>query len=115
VTPTVTKVAAGAVEHLRFSVVAGIPSALTQLADAGIEVVGLAGEARQSLYGLDLADTPIALVVGSEDKGLAVLSRKRCTQLASIPHVGAIESLNASVAGAVAIFEVARQRATRSG
>ncbi len=113
VTPTVTKVAAGAVEYLRFSLVAGIPTALDQLSKAGIEVVGLAGEARQSLFDLPINDTPIALVVGSEEKGLAQLSRKRCTQLASIPHVGALESLNASVAGAVAIFEVARQRATR--
>ena len=113
ITPTVTKVAAGAVEYLRFALVAGIPTAIDQMSRAGIEVVGLAGEARQSLYGLAIADTPIALVVGSEEKGLAQLSRKRCTQLASIPHMGSVESLNASVAGAVAIFEVARQRSTR--
>jgi len=113
VTPTVTKVAAGAIEHLEFSMVAGIPTALDQLTKAGIEVVGLAGEANTSLYDLDLRDVPVALVVGSEEKGLAALSRKRCSKLAAIPHVGSLESLNASVAGAVAIFEVARQRATR--
>jgi 23S rRNA (guanosine2251-2'-O)-methyltransferase len=113
VTPTVTKVAAGAIEYLRFSMVAGIPSALAELGQAGVEVVGLAGEARRSLYSLEASELPLALVVGSEEKGMAALSRKRCTQLVSIPHAGTVSSLNASVAGAVAIFEVARQRATR--
>ena len=110
VTPTVTKVAAGAIEYLRFSMVPGIPMALDQLSKAGIEVVGLASEASRSLYDVAAKDLPIALVVGSEEKGLAALSRKRCSSLASIPHVGSLDSLNASVAGAVAIFEVARQR-----
>lgn len=110
VSPTVTKVAAGAIEHLNFCSVAGIPSVLEQLAKAGVEVVGLAGEAKRSLFSLDLRDRPVALVVGSEDRGLASLSRKRCTELASIPQAGNTESLNASVAGGIAIYEVARQR-----
>ena len=110
VSPTVTKVAAGAIEHLNFCSVAGVPSVLERLAKSGVEVVGLAGEAQRSLFSLDLRDRPVALVVGSEDKGLASLSRKRCTELASIPQAGKTESLNASVAGAVAIYEVARQR-----
>jgi len=110
VTPTVTKVAAGAIEHLDFCSVPGIPSALERLTKSGVEVVGLAGEAKRSLFSLDLRDRPVALVVGSEDRGLAALSRKRCTELASIPQAGRTESLNASVAGAVAIYEVARQR-----
>ena len=110
VSPTVTKVAAGAIEHLNFCSVAGVPSVLERLAKSGVEVVGLAGEAKRSLFSLDLRDRPVALVVGSEDKGLASLSRKRCTELASIPQAGKTESLNASVAGAVAIYEVARQR-----
>ena len=113
VTPTVTKVATGAIEYLTFSMVPGIPTALDQLVKAGIEVVGLAGEAKQSLYELPLRDVPLAIVVGSEEKGLAQLSRKRCSRLASIPHLGSIESLNASVAGGVALFEAARQRAIR--
>lgn len=110
VSPTVAKVAAGAIEHLRFASVPGIPSALDRLAKAGVEVVGLAGESKRSLYDLSLGDRPVALVVGSEEKGLAALSRRRCTVLASIPQAGSIESLNASVAGGVAMFEVARQR-----
>jgi 23S rRNA (guanosine2251-2'-O)-methyltransferase len=113
VTPTVSKVAAGAIEHLAFASVAGIPSALDRLAKAGVSVIGLAGEATGSIYDLELSDRPVALVIGSEEKGLAALSRRRCTSLAAIPQAGSIESLNASVAGAVAMFEVARQR-TRS-
>jgi 23S rRNA (guanosine2251-2'-O)-methyltransferase len=110
VSPTVAKVAAGAIEHLRFCSVSGVPSALERLTKAGVTVIGLAGEAKPSLYALDVHDKPVALVIGSEDKGLAALSRKRCTTLAAIPQLGAIESLNASVAGAVAMFELARQR-----
>lgn len=111
-TPAATKSAAGAIEHLRFSAVAGIPTALRDLDRAGVATVGLAPEARTSLYDLDLRRGPVAIVVGGEDRGLGRLTRERCTELASIPQLGAIESLNASVAGAVACFEVARQRVT---
>jgi len=110
ITPTVAKVAAGAIEHLTFATVPGIPTALDQLAKAGVEVIGLAGEASKDLYDIDVSSRPVAIVVGSEERGLAALSRKRCTELASIPQLGKVESLNASVAGAVALFEVARQR-----
>jgi 23S rRNA (guanosine2251-2'-O)-methyltransferase len=72
--------------------------------------IGLAGEAEQSLYALPLGDGPIALVVGSEEKGLAPLVRRRCDAVVSIPQHGALPSLNVGVAGAVAAFEVARQR-----
>jgi len=110
VTPTVAKVAAGAIEHLKFASVPGIPMALDRMTKAGVLVVGLAGESTSSIYDLNAADVPVAIVVGSEERGLAALSRKRCSTLASIPQLGSIESLNASVAGAVALFEVARQR-----
>jgi 23S rRNA (guanosine2251-2'-O)-methyltransferase len=111
---TVTKTAAGAIEHLSFAVVGGIPTALQELGDLGVWSIGLAGEADQSLYDLPLGDGPVALVVGSEEKGLAPLVRRRCDALAAIPQHGALPSLNVGVAGAVACFEVARQRATRS-
>ena len=114
--PTVTKTAAGAVEHLRFAAVGGIPAALEVLRDLGVWSIGLAGEAEQSLYDLPLGAGPVALVVGSEEKGLAPLVRRRCDALARIPQHGALPSLNVGVAGAVACFEVARQRAlARSG
>jgi len=112
--PTVTKTAAGAIEHLPFAVVGGVPAALSELRDLGVWSIGLAGEADQSLYDLPLGDGPVALVVGSEEKGLAPLVRKRCDAVAAIPQHGTLPSLNVGVAGAVACFEVARQRSARS-
>jgi 23S rRNA (guanosine2251-2'-O)-methyltransferase len=108
--PTVAKTAAGAIEHLGFAVVGGIPAALSLMTDLGVWSVGLAGESSQSLYDLPLGDGPIALVVGSEEKGLAPLVRRRCDAVVSIPQHGSLPSLNVGVAGAVAAFEVARQR-----
>jgi 23S rRNA (guanosine2251-2'-O)-methyltransferase len=109
--PTVAKVAAGAIEHLGFAVVGGIPAALGRLGDLGVWTVGLAGEVARSLYELPLATGPVALVVGGEEKGLAPLVRRRCAEVAAVPQHGSIASLNVGVAGAVACFEVARQRA----
>jgi 23S rRNA (guanosine2251-2'-O)-methyltransferase len=108
--PTVAKTAAGAIEHLDFAVVGGIPAALMQMTELGVWSVGLAGESSQSLYALPLGEGPIALVVGSEEKGLAPLVRRRCDAVVSIPQHGSLPSLNVGVAGAVAAFEVARQR-----
>ncbi len=112
--PTVTKTAAGAIEHLPFAVVGGVPAALSELRELGVWSIGLAGEADQSFYDLPLGDGPVALVVGSEEKGLAPLVRRRCDAVAAIPQHGALPSLNVGVAGAVACFEVARQRAAGS-
>jgi 23S rRNA (guanosine2251-2'-O)-methyltransferase len=111
VTPTVTKAAAGAVEHLRFAVVGGLPAALQQLTAAGVWVVGLDGSGPTGLWSLPAADGPIALVLGAEGSGLSRLVRQRCDELVSIPLRGALGSLNVSVAGALACFEVARARA----
>jgi 23S rRNA (guanosine2251-2'-O)-methyltransferase len=108
--PTVAKTAAGAIEHLEFAVVGGIPAALSIMTELGVWTVGLAGESTQSLYDLPLGEGPVALVVGSEDKGLAPLVRRRCDAVVAIPQHGALPSLNVGVAGAVAAFEVARQR-----
>lgn len=110
ISPTVTKTAAGAIEYLDFCDVGGIPAALDQLNKAGVLTVGLAGESSTSLYDLDLGSTPVALVVGGEEKGLGSLARKRCAVVASIPQLGKISSLNAGVAYSIAAFEVARQR-----
>ena len=110
-TPTAAKAAAGAIEHLAFAVVGGIPAALEQLRKRGIWVVGLAGESDRSLYDLTLGDAPVALVAGGEERGLATLVRRRCDEVVAIPQHGSLPSLNVGVAGAVACFEVARQRA----
>jgi 23S rRNA (guanosine2251-2'-O)-methyltransferase len=113
ISPTTTKTAAGAIEYLSFADVGGIPTAIEQMNKAGVLTVGLAGESTDSLYDLDLGSTPVALVVGSEEKGLSALTRKRCAAVVSIPQLGKISSLNAGVAVSIAAFEVARQRAQR--
>lgn len=108
--PSVVKVAAGAVEHLDFAVVGGIPAALIELGRAGVHCVGLAVEAARSLYDLALGDEPVALVVGGEERGLPALVRRRCDELVSIPQRGGVASLNVAAASTVACFEVARRR-----
>ncbi len=108
--PSATKAAAGAIEYLPMALVAGVPAALVRLTALGVWTVGLVGEARQPLHELDLGDQPVALVLGAEDTGLAALTRKRCDALASIPQHGSLSSLNVSTAGAIACFDVARQR-----
>jgi 23S rRNA (guanosine2251-2'-O)-methyltransferase len=109
--PTVAKVAAGAIEHLDFALVGGIPNALERLSSLGVWTVGLASESPRSIYDLPVADGPVALVVGGEERGLAPLVRRRCDEVAGIPQHGSLESLNVGVATAVACFEVARRRA----
>jgi 23S rRNA (guanosine2251-2'-O)-methyltransferase len=76
---------------------------------AGIWVVGLAGEAEQTLYEVELQG-PLALVLGAEETGLRRLTRERCDFLARIPMAGQVESLNVSVATGVVLFEAVRQR-----
>jgi 23S rRNA (guanosine2251-2'-O)-methyltransferase len=111
VTPTVAKVAAGAIEHLDIAVVPGIPNALRQLDELGVTSVGLDADAPTSLFDLDLeASAGVALVMGAEDRGLAALTRRRCSTLVAIPQFGALGSLNVAAAGAVACFEVMRRR-----
>lgn len=112
VTPTVTKAAAGAVEHLAFAVVGGLPTALQQLSKRGVWVVGLDGGGSTGLWDLPAADGPIALVLGAEGSGLSRLVRQRCDEIASIPLSGALDSLNVAAAAALACFEVARARST---
>jgi len=110
VSPTVAKVAAGAIEHLRFSLVGGVPAALQRLRDSGVWVIGLAAEAARSIYELRVADEPVALVVGREEQGLSPLTRRRCDEVVAIPQRGALPSLNVATAGAIACFELARRR-----
>lgn len=110
VTPAATKAAAGAIEHLPMALVPGVPNALQMLAKAGVWTVGLDGDVDASLFDLDLATEPVALVLGSEGGGLSRLARQRCDALAAIPQLGALPSLNVATAAAVACYEVARRR-----
>lgn len=110
VTPTVTKTAAGAIEHLPIAVVPGLPTALAELARRGVWTVGLAGDAPASIFDLTVADGPICLVLGAEGAGLSRLVRQRCELVVGVPRVGKTESLNVAAAAAVACFEIARRR-----
>ena len=108
-TATVRKVASGAAEALPLIVVTNLARALEQLQQAGVWLVGLAGDAEQSLYETDLSG-PLALVLGAEGSGLRRLTRERCDFLAHLPMAGSVASLNVSVAAGVALFEAVRQR-----
>ncbi len=114
-TPAALKSAAGAVEKLPIAVAAGIPAALQQLAKAGVWTIGLDPDGPADLWQTPLLDAPIALVLGAEGNGLSRLVRQRCDVLARIPQSGALGSLNVAAAGAVACFEVARQRDAARG
>jgi 23S rRNA (guanosine2251-2'-O)-methyltransferase len=109
--PTVAKVAAGAIEYLPMALVPGIPNALQRLSALGVWTVGLDSAAPRPLYELPVGDEAVALVLGSEGKGLGTLTKKRCDALGSIPQHGTLSSLNVATAGAIACFDVARKRA----
>lgn len=111
VTPAAAKAAAGAAEHLRYAVVGGLPAALKELTEAGVWSIGLDEHGTTPLWKVPAATEAVVLVLGSEGKGLARLVRERCDVLVSIPMAGAMPSLNVSVAGALACFEIARARA----
>ncbi len=104
------KAAAGALERLPVCEVSSIASALDQLRKLDVWTVGLDAGGERSLFGLDLLTAPVAVVVGAEGAGLSRLVRDRVDVVASIPLAEGVESLNASVAAALAVFEVMRQR-----
>jgi 23S rRNA (guanosine2251-2'-O)-methyltransferase len=105
------KAAAGAFEQLSLAVIGSVPDALRKLSAMGVWTVGLDAGGDQSLFGLGLLTEPVAIVVGAET-GLAHLVRERVDVVASIPMAAGSESLNASVAAALACFEVMRVRAS---
>ena len=107
-TGSAAKVAAGALEHLPVARVVNLNRSLEKLKDAGYRVIGLAGEGDVTLPDVDLSG-PLVLVTGSEDQGLSLLTRRHCDQLVRIPLRGVTPSLNASVATALCVYEVARR------
>ena len=112
ITPTVTKTAAGAVEHLSMAVVGGIPTAISDLTKAGVLTVGLDMAGETSVFDMPVAsDQKVALVLGAEGSGLGRLVRQRVDVVSSIPMSGDLNSLNVAMAGAIACFEVLRRRA----
>ena len=114
VTAAAAKAAAGAVEHLRLATISGLPKALGRLSQLGIWSVGLDATAQDDIHDVVVLDGPVALVLGAEGKGLSRLVRERCDTVAYIPLGGVLSSMNVSAAAAVALFEVARHRSTRT-
>lgn len=106
---TVRKVASGAVENVIVINVVNLVRAIKKIKEAGVWVVGTAGDAEQSIYELDLK-IPTAIVMGGEGKGMRDSVRKECDYVASLPINGQVESLNVSVAAGVTLYEVVRQR-----
>ncbi len=110
ITPSVTKAAAGAIEHLPIAFVSGVPNALDQAKRAGVWSVGLDASGDTSVFDVTVADQPLVLVLGAEGRGLSRLARTRCDVIASIPLRGHVESLNVSAAAAIACAAIARAR-----
>jgi 23S rRNA (guanosine2251-2'-O)-methyltransferase len=108
-TPAAVKASAGASESVPVVTVTNLASSIVELVDAGVHVVGTAGEAQKSIYEIDQRGA-IAWVLGAEGDGLRQLTRKRCSELAKIPMFGSVESLNVSVAAGICLYETVRQR-----
>lgn len=106
---TVAKVASGAAETVPYFMVTNLARTLGELKERNIWCLGLSDEATQTLYQSDLK-APTALVLGAEGSGLRQLTRKTCDGLVSIPMLGAVESLNVSVASGICLYEAVRQR-----
>ncbi len=111
---TAFKAAVGAFERARIVEVSSIADALRRLDRLEVWRVGLDASGERSLFGLDLLREPVAVVVGAEGRGLGRLVRERVDVVARIPMAGPVESLNASAAATLAVFEVARMRGTVS-
>jgi len=109
VTPAVTKASAGATEHIPIAEVANIVNTIRDLKQEGFWIVGLGAEGDR-LYREPDYSVPVALVVGNEGRGIRRLVKEHCDFLVRIPLYGAVESLNASVAGALVMYEVVRAR-----
>jgi 23S rRNA (guanosine2251-2'-O)-methyltransferase len=107
-TGSVAKVAAGALEHLPVARVVNLNRSLETLKTSGYRVIGLAEEGDLTLEEVDL-EGPLVIVTGSEGQGLSMLTRRHCDQLIRIPLRGVTPSLNASVATALCLYEVARR------
>jgi 23S rRNA (guanosine2251-2'-O)-methyltransferase len=107
--PTVSAISAGAMEHAQIGIMTNTASSLKALKDKGVWIFGLDAGAKKHLFETDLKGS-VALVIGGENKGIRPLVKKECDFLVSLPNLGPINSLNASVAGGIAMYEVLRQK-----
>jgi 23S rRNA (guanosine2251-2'-O)-methyltransferase len=108
-TATVSKISAGAVEYVPVAKVSNIAQTLEQLKERGVWIVGADVAGKQTIYQSDFT-MPLAIVIGNEGKGIGRLIKEKCDFLVKLPMAGRINSLNASVAAALFMYEVVRQR-----
>ncbi len=105
----VRKVAAGAAETVPFAQVTNLARSLRDMKEAGLWIAGTAGDGEQELFAADLSG-PLAIVMGSEGRGLRRLTRDCCDFSLRLPMQGTVASLNVSVAAGIALYEAIRQR-----
>ena len=108
-TPAVSRASAGALEHIHLVRVTNMVNTIEALKEKGLWIVGMEKTSAKSIFFSDLTGH-VAIVIGGEEKGMRPLIKKHCDFLMSIPQAGPVSSLNASVAGAVAMYEAFRQR-----
>ena len=112
VTSTVYKCSAGAIEHMKIAKVTNINATIDMLKEQGIWIYGADIDGKDYSYNTDFSG-PCALIIGSEGKGISSLTLKKCDLLVKIPMIGKINSLNASVAGGIMMYEVLKGRLTK--
>jgi 23S rRNA (guanosine2251-2'-O)-methyltransferase len=110
ITPAAVNTSSGAAEHLLVAQVTNLPQEMVRLKAADVWMVGLEEAQGARLYTESDLTSPLGLVVGSESDGLRRLVRERCDWMMRMPMYGKINSLNASIAGSIALYEVLRQR-----
>ncbi len=108
-TPTVSKASAGALEHICLSRVTNMVNTIKMLKNSGLWIAGMDKTSAESIFTCDMKIFN-AIIIGGESKGLRPLVKKHCDTLLSIPQTGPLDSLNASAAGAVVMYEAFRQR-----
>ena len=108
-TPAVSRASAGALEHAPLCMITNLANFMKDLKKNHFWIIGLDQQGRDPLYDIDMTG-PRTLVIGGEDKGIRPLVKRHCDFLCHIPQTGAINSLNASVAGGIAMYEALRQR-----
>lgn len=113
-TAVVAKTSAGAVEYVPVARVSNLAQTIDRLKEAGVWIAGADAAATSDVYATDLTG-PIAIVIGSEGKGLSRLIREKCDFLVSLPMFGRLNSLNASVAAGIILYEAVRQRLAKRG
>ncbi|MBI2487196.1 MAG: 23S rRNA (guanosine(2251)-2'-O)-methyltransferase RlmB [Deltaproteobacteria bacterium] len=115
VTPAVGKASAGAMSFVPIARVVNLVTAMKELKKKGVWILGADQSAPKPVFEKDLNKLDLAVVIGNEGRGLGRLVREECDYLVSIPNLGEVSSLNASVSAGIIIYEIVRQRRRRTG